>query len=81
MSVQVEVTSCLQNLVFIVVLRNPTWHGARCQVQLSLRRFLRSFHCIDHETLDFDSEPRLGLQCVMPCSGSCALISVKKLTL
>ena len=30
MSVQVEVTSCLQNLVFIVVLRNPTWHGARC---------------------------------------------------
>ena len=30
MSVQVEVTSCLQNLVFIVVLRNPTWHGVKC---------------------------------------------------
>ena len=50
MSVQVEVTSCLQNLVFIVVLRNPTWHGARCQVQLSLRRFLRSFTALSGNT-------------------------------
>ena len=48
--------------------------------------------CIDRDIMDFDSEtlfrssvcdvmPRFGLQCVMSCCGSYALISAKKLTL
>ena len=34
MSVQVEVTSFSQDLVFIVVLRNPTWHRVKCNSHL-----------------------------------------------